>query len=1221
MEGNATAPVNTGMDISCPCKPLIGLLTVAICLLTFPLHAQNTVSPRVSLHVKRKPVISILEMITRQTGTRFFYNTEQLKSLPHSSLDVDSATVEEALEILLSGRGLHAADISGVIAIRPGRSPTARQQLVELSGLVTDGSGTPLPGATIVETGTANGSGSGPDGRFRLRAAQGSTVSISYLGMQTQYLVVKDGPPLAVRMLPAYTLMNEIVVNGLSDLNRRYSAVAATYLNARDLDRTDQLTLDNMLQGQIPGLNVNINSTLPGAAPKMRLRGTTTLLNNREPIWVIDGIVTDPPIKLSALDINSLDNVNLLSSSIIGLNPKDIERIDVLKDAAATSLYGVNGGNGVIVITTRKGKTNMPLRISFSQMTDIQFRPSYRKLNMLSGADRVELSKTIIDSSYALLNPVFPDAFEKAYSAYRNGNMSETAFLKQEQYYKSLNTDWFDLLFNNGVSQSYTVSATGGGPSTAMYVSGNYAGQKGPAIFTKMQRYAGMLRIDQQITRTLRAGLKLSGARNEGKYPYHTDPYSYARNTPRNLPFEKDDRRLYYNTSLGGGLWSGISGYTPDTALIAPFNIITEMENSYRRTRVNTYSALAHIDWEGLRHFRFSGLYGLNSGQTREESYAGEPTYYMASKYRLDIAPQTTYNEALQPYIMAPYGGEYTENATRQQSYTARHSLQYGRLLGRHYLQLTAGNEVRQTKYRTDKMFLLGYFPDSGKTVRPPADNQYPGYNLFFKYNHVLPAETLNSTFRQLSWYGMLVYSFKSRYTLNLSFRQDGSNYFSAMNGSSMQQSWSAAAKWQLSDEPWLKVPGDGLLAVRLSYGSNNGLPSGVNARLTTSNPVQDNVTGEMQSVITNFANADLRWEKIHTLNIGLDYSFFKSRLYGTIEGYRKLSRDLLANVNVERENGITSYTLNKASVVNYGIEASIHYLLLNNSRWNWNAGINFAFTRTRTRSTNYASPGETGSYNQYLDGNVIKTGTDPNTLYAYRFLGLDGEGRPRFKGIYDRDYSTRPSMAEYFDNVFVPTGVRLPGVDGAFFTRLGHGNWTFSGTFLVKLGYKQRLNKLYPEYSGIPASYENMSAGINNRWQKPGDEKHTNIPMLDFDRSMLLRELYTGNPIQYDPSLLTVFDISNLPLYMFSTTLSNIYNNSDIRIVNAGHVRLATLSLQHTWKRGKRGMPFRALSAGAQLHNVLLLYNKQLKGQDPELPAGTMPRRPSLTLIVDVTF
>lgn len=1193
-----------------------------ICLLTWTANAQ---SPRISIHVRHKHIAHVLGLITEKTGTAFFYNTEEIKKLPPVSLQVDNETVDNILQLLLKDQALRIVHTNGIIAIIPTHSEDNLLSVNEVTGRISDTNGNPLPQATIIEKGSNNFTKSDTAGIFHLSVKPYAILQVTYIGMQTKQVPIKSPAFLSISLQPILTAINEVVINGYSNIKQKYSAASVTNIVAGSLDRNDQLSIDNMLQGQAPGLSINVNNTNPGAAPKIRLRGTATLLGNREPVWVIDGIISNPPVKLDAASVNSLDDVNLMTSPITGLNPKDIKQIDVLKDAAATALYGVNSGNGVILITTRNGMLHKAPAVTFSQMTNITFRPGYHQLNRMNASQRMALSKEIIDKKLPFSNGILPQGFERDYTAFLNGNMSKEKLEELERGYESMNTDWFDILFNNGVAQNYHLSVNGGGSKTAYYLSMGYASQKGPAIFTQARQYSGMIGLTYHPIPAFQAGIKLSGSQHAGTYPYQTNPYQYAYNTSRSLPYTIGQQRMYYSSSPFTPNWS-LPNYVMDTSQVALSNIVSDMENSHTSTLVNTYKAVIHADWTFLRSFKLHGLYGLGMSGSRNNSYAGETTDYIASKYRLGLGSGIVYSDAAKQNIILPAGGEYQEANTQQRDYTIRHSIEYNFTTSSHYIQLLAGNELRQSKYDINKLFILGYYPDSGKVAHPPSAKEYPLYNNFFPYSGIHPTEEIINKYRQMSWYGMLVYSYKDRYTLNFNIRQDGANYFAQYGNETWQRTWSAAFKWSILDEPRIKktMHADNLLALRISYGYNIGLPEIKSPNLSISNSSRNVISGDGQATVTNFTNPGLRWEKTYVFNVGIDFSFFNNRFYGTVEAYNKRSTNLLANIDLAEENGFNSGMYNSAGVDNSGIEAGIQWQIIRQRNWKWNVGTNLSFNKTRVLQTNFTDPGIIGNQQQYLDGNIIKSGTDPNTMYAYRFTGLNNKGLPTFRGIYDKDYAVQPTVAEYYANVFVPVGSRIPLIDGSFSTNVRYRNWNLSAVFRIKLGYKQRLINLYGSGGFIPNPAENTSSAIEKRWKQPGDEKTTDIPGMGNQSGLYLVDPITMSPVQYyrfDAATMQYFN-GTLPLYLMSTFPSEMYNNSDIRTVNASHVSLSTLSLQYTIHSRKAGKQlFKDISCYTQVHDVLLLASKKLHGQDPELPPGTMPRRPSLTLGMDVNF
>ncbi|HVI46495.1 MAG TPA: SusC/RagA family TonB-linked outer membrane protein [Chitinophaga sp.] len=1174
--------------------------------------------------MNNKSVREALALLSEKAHISFFYNTEEINKLGTVSLHVRQETVDNILRLLLKDKGMKVEHTNGIIAIVPAHTASNTAPPNEFSGRITDDKGIPLPYASVIEKGSTNGTFSDEDGNFHLKVQPNATVQVSYVGMQTKQIPAEPAHNLTVSLSPVMAAINEVVVNGYSRVKQKYSAASVTIIPMTDLDRKDQLSVDNMLEGKVPGLNINMNSTTPGAAPKIRLRGTSTLLGNREPVWVIDGIISNPPVKTDAATINALDEVNIMTSPVLGLNPKDIAQITVLKDAAATALYGVNSMNGVIMITTRNGTLHKAPEVTFSQMFNITSRPNYRHLDRMDASQRIDLSKKIIDKKIRFTNGILPPGFERDYTVYLNGSMTKETFEEREQMYRSMNTDWFDILFNNGVTQNYHLSVNGGGKKTSYYASVGYTDQKGPAIFTRSNQYAGILRVNHQFSSALQTGIKVSGSSQRGAYPYQINPYQYAYNTSRSLPYMLHNERVYYNPSPFAPAWS-LNNYVLDTSQVSQFNIITDIENSAACTKINTLNAVVNADWKFLRSFKLHGLYSAGISNAYNDSYAGESTYYVASTYRLGLAPGKPYSDAAKQNIALPSGGEYKETGTVQKDYTIRHSLEYCFSSPAHYIQVLAGNELRQLKYDISKLFLLGYYPDSGKVAHPPPSSEYPMYDVLMTRPAFNPPLQTMNRFRQMSWYGMLVYSYKDRYTLNFNYRTDGANYFEQYGSNTWQQTWSAAVKWNLLDEPWIKKQaGENTLALRFSYGYNIGLPEINSPRLSVSNAVTDPVSGESQATVASFPNPGLRWEKTYQFNAGADFSFFQNRLNGAVDMYHKRSNDLLADINLAEENGISSGMINKAGLINAGVETSIQWLAVRRRQWQWTLGANISFNTSRILQTNFTDPGVIGNQQQYLNGNIIKGGEDPNTMYAYKYMGLDKNGLPQFRGIYDKDYTVQPTVSEYYNNVFVPVGNRIPRVDGSFTTSISYRNWNLSACFLIKLGYKQRLINLYGEGGLVPNPAENAATVLDKRWKQPGDENTTDIPRLGQQPGMYLFDPVTMSRVQYYPFNTAMMQImtARTPLYLMSTPPSEMYNNSDIRTVDGSHVRLSTLSLQYTVPAQRMGkQPFKRISCYTQLHDVLLIASKELHGQDPELPPGTMPRRPSLTIGIDVNF
>lgn len=969
-------------------------LTSILLIAAFLSVSAKTISQTISYSAKNVPLEKIFPVIEQQTGFVVFCNASTLTGIKPVSVDAEKMNLDVFLSRLLLETPLEYSIKDKTIFISRKTAPAisiipAAELAFALKGVVLTEDGKPLTGATVSIKHSRKSVVTNADGKFTLEVNEGNIIVVSYIGYQPKEYKISasnKNENLVIRLsLKTDDLVQVQVVTGYTNVDKRLSASSVSTVKGEDLERKDFLSVDQMLQGKVPGLNVNITSTTPGAAPKLRLRGTSTLLGNREPIWVVDGFVVDAPVKISAQDINSLDNVNLLTSPIAGINPNDIERIDVLKDASATAIYGVNGANGVIVITTKRGKYNQKMTVNYSSNLVMQTAPGYDHLPLMNSKERIDVSREIIDRglNYSVAQPRI--GFEGAYLDYKDGLISFDEFEKRANYFETLNTNWYDVLFRNSFSQSHNISFSAGSLNTTYYASLGFADQNSSAIFNNQKRYTGLFKLNSQLNNKLTIGLKMSGSINTSETPFIRDLYGYAYNTSRALEFEKNGERVAYVTDV-------VSVGTSSENYAAGYNIMNELEGSRRKNNNRSMDFSANIDWKFLRNFRLTGNYSFITTQSKGSSYATEETYYIAQTYRETIKPGIDIPAALKPDVIMPRGGEYRESNAIRNAFTVRNAIDYTRRIGQHFFSATAGNEIRSTEYNTTNSFRLGYLPDRGLIFYTPNQAEYPKYYSELSRGAYPPVTLSNKIDRFVSWYGIFIYSLKNRYTLNMNVRNDGSNRFGTDINKKFLPTFSSAVRWMVSDEEWFAKSNNlNLLALRLSYGFNGNIPETESPRLIITQPGINNVNYQDYSTVVSYPNPLLRWEKTNTVNLGLEFSLFNNFVTGEFELYYKKGKDLISTIEVPASNGVNTIALNGAGIENKGYEVTLNFNPVRSKNWNWKLGVLFGrnystilesdFAEVRavlvSRDENYFS-----GINNYLYGNVIREGVDPASMH-----------------------------------------------------------------------------------------------------------------------------------------------------------------------------------------------------------------------------------------------
>ena len=539
-------------------------------------------------------------------------------------MNVKDETVENVLQQILKGTGLTYKFRGDLIVIQQEDKKEDVKKGKRIVGIVIDeNSGDVLPGVTVKlcsESSVALGTATDYQGRFvlTLPVVKGA-LEFSFVGYETQKMnFTEKTDSLRVVLREKMNELEDVVVTGYQQIDRRHLTAAVTTVKMSDIDVPGVNRIDQMLEGRIPGMTFMQNSGQVGATPKLRIRGTSSILGNQEPLWVVDGIIQQDPVNIDPQQLNDLDFVNLLGNAIAGLNPDDVEQIDVLKDAAATALYGVRAANGVIVITTKKGKVGPP-KLSYSLTGTFSTRPRYsdRGVNLMNSKERVDVSRELMERGvrYTGVYNSFTDwiGYEKAYLDYfKYGSISFNDFKERSAYYETLNTDWLDLLCRDVFSHNHSLSISGGNESAKYYASFGYANEEGNIKGEKNERYTASVRVTVQHKR-LQMQFGVSGNVQDKTYnPSDLGIMNYAYNMTRAIPLYGEDGELY--TYKKGNY---------------PFNIIREMEESDYTINQRNASANAQVQYRFTDAFKLIGTASYSMGTSDDETWYGENSNYI----------------------------------------------------------------------------------------------------------------------------------------------------------------------------------------------------------------------------------------------------------------------------------------------------------------------------------------------------------------------------------------------------------------------------------------------------------------------------------------------------------------------------------------------------------------------------------------------------------------
>ena len=1166
-----------------------------LCWLTFSAVASvNAQQGKVSIDIKSESLSRVLMQVKDQTGARILYNENLLRDVECRDLKLEGVDVEEALRQILAPTPFDYTVSEGVVVIR--QRAAAPQAGITIRGKVTDKRKQPIPGATVIIQGTTLGTTTVEDGTFVLEIPEREDITLlfSFIGMKSVAVRYTGQESLQVVLEEEATEIDEVVVTGYQTIDRRKNTSAVTSVKAEDIMIPGVMTIDKMLEGQIPDLMVMTNSGESGVAPRIRIRGTSTLIGNREPLWVVDGVIVQDPVQISPDELNDPDYINRIGNAISGLNPQDIERIDVLKDASATALYGTKAANGVIVITTKRGHIGEP-EISYRGTVSMKLRPRYtdRNIDVMSAEERLNVSRELAEGHYEYNSNVTWVGYEALLRQLYNRAITYEEFETQVAELGEMNTDWFKLLTHDAFSSSHSLSVTGGTEKVRYYSSLGVNLENDVIDPNNEKRYTGTLNLDMNLTPWLSASFNLN-ANTSKKEMYQTDiaPIDYAYNTSRAIPAYTEDGEYSYYTKNGGSV-----------ATSYRYNILNELENSSMKQNISAATFRVNLDVRPVDWIKVRGILSYSFNNTNIESYWGEKSHYAAQLRYGEYGGIVDAEESL-----LPYGGELTKQDIRSISYMFRLQADVNKYWGvdmQHNINASVGMEVNSTKYDAFETVSRGYSPERGKQFITITPGNYPAFDTWLSSN--VPVVTDNLT-NMLSWYGSVSYSYGNWFTVNANMRYDGSNQFGERSNENILPIWSASFNYNIIEHFRDKQNVFDNLMLKLSYGYQGNMLDDQSPVMVIAKEPMDEHYGEYVSTIDIYPNPYLTWEKTGSLNLGLEFSMLKSRVMLSASYYHKKTKDAYMEKEISGVNGMESYVVNGGEIKNSGYDFSLTVNPIRRDDLRWYISTSFSHTNNEVNST----PGvDQYEREDFLNGTAIVNGQSVSSFYSYKFIGLDpATGLPLFddgEDIQEQLYGA--SKYDVFTKVLENSGSREPKIYGGLNTTVNYKRWRLNAAFSYSLGAKTRLFKLYADDYGRIRPENNLNRAFLNRWQYPGDEKYTSIPVF----------IAAGGSDSY---LYHWSGFTDGMVPEIASTGWEEYNYSNIRVVSANYLKCTNIALTYNIKAERLGCSL--LEVQASVSNPFVWSSKELQGQTPVQSGFTeiqLSERPTFTLGLNVTF
>ena len=1091
-------------------------------------------------------------------------------------------------------------------------SLTLHAQTMTVTGVVKDSGGVPLAGVSVFVVGTKTGVVTGYDGDYKINVAKGKTLRFSFIGFETVDIKV-DKTKIDLQMKEEALTMETVVVTGYSSVELRKSTGAVAIIGSDKLKDNPLKSVDQLLQGQLAGVDVKLTSGRPGAASKVRIRGTNTITGNAEPLWVIDGVPMQKNVpNMNTSQIKSGDFDNIFATGVGSLNPNDIESITVLKDASAAAIYGSQAANGVIVVTTKHGSAGKA-HVSYMGSVSVQTKPS-RSPDLMNSQEKLAWEQELWDEFAAA-------GFEKTQNGVsthypvvgivgqiRSGYGHFKGWSKEQQdaYIAELgsqSTDWFDVLFRNTVSTSHHLSVSGGTDKLTYYVSGGYSWNNGVVVKTSSQAANFSAKIDTRPAKWIKFGVSTdfsyqkalapSNNVNMFKYAYFANPYEKLYNEDGSYRADQ----TYFSLAQANG---SITTILPDNG----FNIMREVNETSSVANSSSFTIRGNTTINIVKGLTFTGLASFSYSGDMSENVNGKSTYaaFQDRPFENSVYSQRKY-------------GSITQMSSYNTSYILRGQLNYSKTFAEwHNFNAIAGSEVRSSYAQSLTSKRYGYDPVTGNHSTPlyPHDGTDKiDYDKLISYGRNLDGSAGQSMIEDAfaSFYGTATYNYRSRYIVSGTVRSDGSNNFGS--DEQFNLNWSVSGAWNIDQETWMQPVSHifSTLGLRAGFGYTGGVNKNVypvlimNYSTTFRNAEEDFYR---MGYINNAPNPNLRWEKNRTINAGINFGFLNDRITGEFAWYNNMNLDQVTSVRVPNTTGFSNQSYNTSEQLNTGVELTLGATLLKINDFNWRITANAAYNYNELIKYESPSGNIFGEYYVgYPLGKIItgkSSGIDSGTG-LYEFIM-----RPDITPLSDADYK------QYQHYLFYVGTSNAPWT-GGFSTSVSYKNFSVNLVGNFSLGGKI-VNDIVS-----PATYSDAGDGADEPIPSTRNDlyvNHLNVVRAVTHRWTPSNPITDGYPRLIDAYGPRLTDSNGNYLDKrrpYASTLDKCVLLEDV-----SYLKFSSISLTYSFpERWTKAMKIGGLSASFLMNNLFTITN--YSGIDPETSGAVYPPSRSFTFSLSLSF
>lgn len=965
----------------------------------------------------------------------------------------------------------------------------ASAQTRVVKGIVLDAAeNEPLPGATIQPVGGGTGSATDLDGRFSFSVPQSvKKLTVSYVGMQSQTVDIKSGE-MTIKLHSAGTKLDEVMVVAYGTAKKSSFTGSAAVVGSAEIEQLQVTNALDALEGSVPGVQITNASGAPGQeSPSIRIRGISSINAGNDPLVVVDGVPY-------------AGDINMIAAS-------DIASMTVLKDAASNALYGARGANGVILITTKRGKGDSSAKVTFDAKWGVNSRATktyktiddpaayyetYYKYLYNFAVNSQQMSPEAANAwvNQNIVNPDSKNTYSLGYNAFTvpegesfigmDGKVNPNATLgnyiqKDGTWYKIMPDDWLDEAYRTALRQEYSLSVANQTDKSSFYASFSWLDNEGIVECTDYNRLTGRLAADIQAKPWLKVGGNLAYTRyktnsldEDGSSASSGNVFAAATQVAPIYPLYLRDAYgnvmtdAYGNTmyDYGDGMNAGLT-----RPIYSGSNAIGDSRLNTNSSEGNAFNGTAFIEVRFLKDFKFTSNNNFAVDDTRATGVTN-PYYGMYSSSN----------------------GIVTKQQINSRDYTFQQLLNWNRMFGKHNVGLLLGHE----NYWQKSNILYA----SRSSMFDPSNTELIGAILDGT------SSSYDSSYNNEGYFFRAQYDFDSKYFGSMSFRRDASSRFHPDNR--WGSFWSFGAAWMLSKESFFTAPWVDQLKIKASYGEQGNDRIG-NYRYTNTYTIV-NANGNPAAQPSTMGNKNITWEKGQNFNAGVDFSFFKERLSGTVEGFYRKTSDMLFSFPLAPSFGFSSYYANIGDMRNLGFEIELNGTIIQTRDFQWDMNANLTFYKNKItmlpdeRKTMSVDGHDGFSSGSYFYGEDLPM----YTYHLKKFAGTDKvTGEPLYyKNVKDENgnITGRTVTSDYSQADFYLCGSALASTYGGFGTTLKYKGFDFTIDFNYQIGGKC-YDSDYASLMSNPTSQSRGSAmhvDVLNSWS--AENPTSNIPRMQYD-------------------------------------------------------------------------------------------------------------------------